>query len=74
MEHGTVKRWFADRGFGFVAPDAGGKDVFLHARSLPPGTVVGEGDRVEFEIKTEPSGKLRAASVRLIEILRTRGL
>jgi CspA family cold shock protein len=66
VEYGIIKRWFSDRGFGFITPDAGGKDVFLHARSLPPGTAIGEGDRVSFTIETEQSGKLRAASVRLV--------
>ena len=67
METGRIKRWFDDRGFGFIRPDAGGSDVFLHAKALPPGTVIGEGDRLSFTIENDPrNGRPRAASVRLI--------
>ncbi|MFH1517088.1 MAG: cold shock domain-containing protein, partial [Pseudomonadota bacterium] len=32
---GRLVEWFPDRGFGFIAPDDGGPNVFLHIKSLP---------------------------------------
>ncbi len=61
---GTVK-WFNDeRGFGFIAVEGGGKDVFVHHTAIKgPGRVsLREGQRVEFEIVEEAKGP-RAANV-----------
>ena len=57
-ETGTVERFMDEKGFGFIKPDSGGKDVFVHHtaiqgsgfKSLKPGT------RVEYEIKQDPKG------------------
>jgi CspA family cold shock protein len=57
-ETGRVERFMDEKGFGFIKPDNGGKDVFVHHsaiqgsgfKSLKPGT------RVEFEIKQDPKG------------------
>ena len=51
MQHGTV-RWFdPERGFGFLAPDEGGDDVFVHAKEvLGEARVLREGQSVEFEV------------------------
>lgn len=50
---GTVKRIFCDRGFGFVAPDDGSKDLFFHAKDVLPAIEFGDTMtemRVEFEV------------------------
>ncbi len=53
---GTVSWYDADKGFGFVTPESGGADVFVHVRSLGGGlTELSEGDRVTFE--TVPGDK-----------------
>ncbi|WP_305058227.1 cold-shock protein [Actinomycetospora soli] len=48
---GTVAWYDEDKGFGFITPDSGGADVFVHVRSLDEGlTWLAEGDRVAFEV------------------------
>jgi cold shock protein len=49
MQTGTVKFFNSDKGFGFITPDAGGKDVFVHANDLG-GAILNEGTKVEFEV------------------------
>ena len=48
---GTVSWYDEDKGFGFVTPDAGGPDVFVHVRALADGlTWLTEGDRVAYDV------------------------
>ncbi|WP_239071210.1 cold-shock protein, partial [Cellulomonas chitinilytica] len=44
--------WYdADKGFGFVTPDSGGEDVFVHVRALAGGlSELADGDRVTYEV------------------------
>jgi CspA family cold shock protein len=49
METGTVKFFNEEKGFGFIKPDNGGKDLFVHATGVENGPIT-EGDLVEFEI------------------------
>ncbi len=54
---GTVSWYDADKGFGFVAPDSGGQDVFVHVRALSGGlTEVVEGDRVTYDVVESDKG------------------
>lgn len=54
MSNGTVKFFNTAKGFGFITPDDGGKDVFVHQNGL---TVdIREGDKVSFEVEQGPKG------------------
>lgn len=58
MHKGTVK-WFNDeKGFGFIKPDGGGKDVFVHHSSIAMEgfRTLSEGDKVTYEIGEGPKG------------------
>ncbi len=64
---GTVK-WFNDqKGFGFIAPDSGQKDVFVHHSAIVSNGFrsLAEGDKVEFEVEQGPKGP-SAANVQKI--------
>ncbi|WP_433090410.1 cold-shock protein [Dactylosporangium sp. CA-052675] len=63
---GTVSWYDEDKGFGFIAPDSGGGDVFVHARSLAEGlTWLAEGDRVAYEVVSGDKGP-QARDVQLV--------
>ena len=65
MATGTVK-WFNDAtGFGFITPDGGGKEVFVHHTAIQAEGFrsLAEGEKVEFELQQGPKGP-QAANVR----------
>jgi CspA family cold shock protein len=58
MTIGTVKFFNTAKGFGFIAPESGGKDVFVHSSALEMSgmRVLAEGQRVSFEIQADAKG------------------
>ena len=58
MMQGTVKWFNNDKGFGFIAPENGGKDVFVHHTAIQGSGYksLNEGDRVQFEVTAGPKG------------------
>ena len=56
MEQGTIVKWVEDRGFGFVAPDFGGDDIFLHRMAFAEPVSIAEGDRVTFKAGVRRGG------------------
>ena len=66
MVNGKVVRFDDDRGYGFLAPDDGGEDVFVHANDISESKqLFRPGARVEFEIEEGERG-LKASHVRLL--------
>jgi CspA family cold shock protein len=66
MATGTVKFFNAQKGFGFIVQDQGGPDVFVHASAVEAAGMHGlvEGQKLSFEIRTDPrSGKSAAANL-----------
>jgi CspA family cold shock protein len=64
MQKGTIKFFNMAKGFGFITPDSGGKDVFVHANDIG-GAQLQEGDKVEFEVVEGKKGP-QASQVRVI--------
>ena len=62
MSNGTVKFFNNAKGFGFIAPDDGNKDVFVHANGLTD--EIREGDKVTFDVEEGPKG-LNAINVKV---------
>jgi cold shock protein len=62
--NGTVKFFNATKGFGFIEPDGGGKDVFVHASALEAAGIraLNEGDRVSFELEDDRRGRGKQAA------------
>lgn len=58
MPTGTVKWFNATKGFGFIAPDDGGKDVFVHISALERSGLQGlrDGQKVSFDLRQDPKG------------------
>jgi CspA family cold shock protein len=58
MAIGTVKFFNSSKGFGFIAPDGGGKDVFVHASALEAAGIhsLSEGQKVSFDIQPDAKG------------------
>jgi len=59
MQHGTVKWFNAEKGFGFIEPSDGGQDIFVHrskVSALDFEEALREGEEVEFEVERTPKG------------------
>jgi cold shock protein len=61
--NGTVKFFNGAKGFGFITPDEGGKDVFIHASALEAAGIrsLNEGDRVSFVLEDDRKGRGKQA-------------
>lgn len=67
MAKGTVKWFNATKGFGFIAPENGGKDVFLHISAVERAglTSVADGQAVTFDIESGRDGRESARNLAL---------
>nr|WP_310523632.1 cold-shock protein [Polymorphobacter sp.] len=66
MASGAVKWFDAKKGFGFITPDLGPRDVFVHSSALTAAGIetLMPGDRVEFELTQSGDGRLIALGLR----------
>jgi CspA family cold shock protein len=66
MSVGTVKWFNPTRGFGFIQPDDGTKDVFVHISAVERAGLgnLGEGQRIEFDLERGQQGKSSAVNLR----------
>ena len=68
MDTGTVKFYNESKGYGFIQPDRGGKDVFVHATALERSGLrsLSEGQKVTFDTEQDRrSGKIAVANIQL---------
>ena len=67
MIKGTVKFFNSGRGYGFIAPDDGGKDAFVHISALENAgiTELAEGQKVTYELETGQDGKTKATNLQI---------
>ena len=69
MNTGTVKFYNDQKGYGFIEPEDGQKDVFVHATALERAGIQGltEGQKVSFETEVDPrSGKTAVSTIQLL--------
>ncbi len=69
MATGNVKWFNPAKGFGFIAPQDNGKDVFIHISALERAGISGlaEGQRIEYELAAGRDGRSSAENVRLVD-------
>lgn len=67
MHSGTVKFYNGDKGFGFIEPTEGGKDVFVHVSALERAGLGGlaEGQKLQFDLEQDVKGRSSAANLKL---------
>lgn len=67
MANGTVKWFNATKGFGFIAPEGGGDDVFVHISAVERAGLRGlnDGQAVTFEVEQGRNGKVSATNLQL---------
>ena len=69
METGTVKFYNDQKGYGFIQPDNGGKDVFVHATALERAGMRGlrEGQKVQFDTQEDRrTGKMAVGNIKAL--------
>jgi CspA family cold shock protein len=69
MQQGAVKFYKAEKGYGFIKPDEGGADIFVHISAVEQAGLAGlsEGQRIEFDVEPDKKGKgPKAVNLRLL--------
>ncbi|MGH8616734.1 MAG: cold-shock protein [Burkholderiales bacterium] len=67
MANGTVKWFNAGKGFGFIAPDDGSKDVFVHISAVDKaGITLTDGQKVQYELVKGANGKASAENLKSV--------
>jgi CspA family cold shock protein len=68
MANGTVKFFNSTKGFGFIQPDQGGKDTFVHISAVERSglSTLNEGQKVSYELETGRDGRESAANIKAL--------
>lgn len=67
-QHGTVKFFNQAKGYGFISPEGGGKDVFVHISAVERSGMAGlnEGQKVSFDLEKDRQGRDSAANLKAV--------
>lgn len=67
---GVLKTWKEDRGFGFITPETGGKDIFIHISAIgsESGRRPEPGDVIQYQVARDKHGKFRAVNAHIESI------
>ncbi len=68
MATGTVKWFNATKGYGFIQPDEGGKDVFLHISAVERSNIPhpADGQKINYELEEDRQGRKSAVNLELM--------
>jgi len=68
MSNGTIKWFNTTKGYGFISPDDGTNDVFVHASDAERAGIAAlkEGDKLTYDVQRDPRGKMSACNLRLV--------
>jgi len=68
MTIGTVKFFNSTKGFGFIQPDDGSKDAFVHISAVERAgmSTLGEGQKVSYDLESGRDGKISATNLQLL--------
>ncbi len=69
MTTGTVKWFNATKGYGFIEPEDGGKDAFVHISAVQKSGLTGltEGQKVEYDMEEGRNGKMAVSTISIVE-------
>ncbi|WP_323767987.1 cold-shock protein [Marinovum sp.] len=67
MANGTVKWFNSTKGFGFIAPESGGKDIFVHISAIERAglTTLNDDQKVTFDVESGRDGRESASNIQL---------
>ena len=68
MANGTVKWFNSQKGFGFIEPDEGGKDVFVHISAVERSglSTLQDGQKISFEMEPDRQGRMSASDLKVV--------
>ena len=68
-KQGILKQWNTEKGFGFIRPDDGGKDIFIHISTFPKDGVAPRlGEKIRYEISADQNGKPKAVHIERLDV------